>query len=173
MITEIDPAEVPDALRTGTLDVALVQEYDYVPAPRDPALEARLLLTEPVYLAARSSASLSDLTDVSWIAGTVGTLCHTMTLRTCEAAGFTPRIRHLTDDFSTVLALVAAGQGVAFVPALGAERPPASVVLTELPTRRRTFLACRRGAAEHPAVVAARTALTSAAHGLAGVTIAG
>jgi hypothetical protein len=31
-VTELDPAEVPDALRSGALDVAVVHEYDYVPA---------------------------------------------------------------------------------------------------------------------------------------------
>ncbi|MFD0347051.1 LysR substrate-binding domain-containing protein [Kitasatospora aburaviensis] len=40
-----------------------------------------------------------------------GTLCHTMAVRACESAGFAPRIRHQIDDFATVLALVAAGQG--------------------------------------------------------------
>src|ERR1035441_7108822 len=39
MVTELDPAGVPDALRTGALDVALVHEYDYVPTEPDPALD--------------------------------------------------------------------------------------------------------------------------------------
>jgi len=47
----------------------------------------------------------------------------------------------LPTDFGTVLALVAAGQGVAFVPDLGALAPPPAVVLTPLPIRRRTRLA--------------------------------
>ena len=42
------------------------------------------------------------------------------------AAGFTPRVRHHADDFTAVLALVAAGQGVALVPQLAAGRPPAA-----------------------------------------------
>src|ERR1700734_3057473 len=32
LVTELDPADVPDALRTGMLDIALVHEYDNVPA---------------------------------------------------------------------------------------------------------------------------------------------
>ncbi len=50
-VTELDPASVPDALRTGALDSALVQEYDYVPATPDPALETLPLLTETIFLA--------------------------------------------------------------------------------------------------------------------------
>jgi DNA-binding transcriptional LysR family regulator len=45
------------------------------------------------------------------------------------------------DDFATVLALVAAGQGVALIPQLGAIGGPADVVLTPLRARRRTRIA--------------------------------
>jgi DNA-binding transcriptional LysR family regulator len=86
-----------------------------------------------------------------------------MTTRACEAAGFTPHIRHHADDFGAVLALVAAGQGVAFVPDLGVVSPPAAVVLTPLSIRRRTHLAYRRGTGSHPAISAARIALHAAA----------
>jgi DNA-binding transcriptional LysR family regulator len=85
-----------------------------------------------------------------------------LTVRVCEAAGFAPRIRHHADDFGAVLALVAAGQGVAFVPDLGAVAPPAAVVLTPLSIRRRTRLAYRRGTGAHPAIAAARIALHAA-----------
>ena len=60
------------------------------------------------------------------------------------------------------LALVAAGQGVAFVPDLGVVAPLAAVVLTPLSIRRRTHLAYRRGTRTHPAITAARTALHAA-----------
>ncbi|MCE7004719.1 LysR family transcriptional regulator [Kibdelosporangium philippinense] len=164
MVAELDPASVPDALRDESLDVALLQEYDHVPAVSDPGLQTEPLMEETVHLAALTDEPLAARRDSSWIAGTPGTLCHILTIRACEAAGFTPRIRHNADDFGTVLALVAAGQGVAFVPDLGAAAPPASVVLTALPIRRRTHLAYRKGTGEHPAIAAARSALRAAAH---------
>ncbi|MFI6362548.1 LysR family transcriptional regulator [Nocardia sp. NPDC050630] len=163
LVTELDPATVPDALRAEALDVALVQEYDYVPAEPDPALDTEPLLEETIYLAAPTATPLEDHHDTSWILGTPGTLCHTMTIRVCQAAGFTPRVRHHVDDFSTVLALVAAGQGVALVPELGALAPPPNILLTALPTRRKTLLAYRRGTGRHPAVAAARAALCASA----------
>ncbi|WP_227979558.1 LysR family transcriptional regulator [Nocardia spumae] len=162
-VTELDPAEVPAALRAGTLDIALIQEYDYVPLPSEPGLDTEPFLEEPVYLAARAAEPLIAHRDSAWIAGTPGTLCHTMTVRACEAAGFIPRIRHNSDDFGTVLALVDAGQGVAFIPELAI--PPESeigttaVELTGLSIRRRTRIAYRSGTREHPAIAAARTAL--------------
>ncbi|WP_309139136.1 LysR substrate-binding domain-containing protein [Nocardia cyriacigeorgica] len=117
------------------------------------------LLAEPIYLAASTDDPLAAHHASPWITGTSGTLCHTMTIRVCEAVGFTPRIRYHVDDFSAVLALVAAGRGIALVPELGALDPPEGVVLTSLPTRRRTRLAYRSCTRAHPAISAARNAL--------------
>jgi DNA-binding transcriptional LysR family regulator len=162
LVTELDPAAMPDALREGALDIALVQEYDFVPFVSDPALRTDPLMDETVHLAALTPGPLAARRAASWIAGNPGTLCHSLTVRACEAAGFTPQIRHHADDFGAVLALVAAGQGVAFVPDLGVLAPPPAVVLTPLPIRRRTQLAYRRGTEAHPAISAARSALVAA-----------
>ncbi|WP_380284721.1 LysR substrate-binding domain-containing protein [Kitasatospora purpeofusca] len=163
MVTEVDPAEVAAALRAGELDVALVHEYDLVPADPEPGLAmTRPIFTEPMYLAARAPASVADQRAAPWILAPPGTLCHTMAVRACEAAGFAPRIRHQIDDFATVLALVAAGQGVALVPHLGTDRPPPGVVLTRLPMYRRTRTAFRAGAGAHPAISAFVSALHTA-----------
>jgi DNA-binding transcriptional LysR family regulator len=168
-VTELDPAQVPDALRTGALDIALVHEYDYVPAEPDPALEKQPLLVETIYLAAASpiagppSSAVRECAGEPWIVASPGTLCHQMAERLCQASGFSPWIRHRADDFATVLALVAAGQGVALVPELALADCPAGVVLTALAARRRTLIACRAGTAGHPAIAACAAAMTSAA----------
>jgi DNA-binding transcriptional LysR family regulator len=183
LVTELDPVEAPDALRAGALDLALIHEYDYVPAEPDPALDTEPLLTETIFLGSGASRPiggddpLRQCAQLPWIAASPGTLCYLMAVRLCQAAGFTPRIRHHADDFATVLALVAANQGVALVPelALAGEppgvpggRPPgpaaaAGVVLTALAARRRTLIACRSGATGHPAIAAAAAALRTAA----------
>lgn len=186
MVSETDPAAVAHALRAGDLDVALVHEYDFVPAPREPGLAAEPLYAEAMYLAAPAAgaaglpgpgpephpgpgpgadrgAVLRALADAPWITATPGTLCHAMTVRACQAAGFAPRVRHQVDEFATVLALVAAGQGVAFVPQLGiAGHEELGVRLTRLPMARRTRIAFRSGAAAHPAVAAFGAALRAA-----------
>jgi DNA-binding transcriptional LysR family regulator len=156
MVTELDPVDVPDALRTGALDVALTFVYDYVPEQPDPALETEPLLVEAVYLATADPAgtSVEHCRDAPWIAGSPGTLCHTLVLRACQAGGFTPRIRHHADDFATVLALVAAGQGVSLIPRLGVTSVPPGVTLTPLTSRRRTSITYRKGTGRHPAVAA-------------------
>ncbi|GAA1661477.1 LysR family transcriptional regulator [Fodinicola feengrottensis] len=165
-VRELDPANVADALRTDQLDLGLISAYDYVPVEPDPALETTPLLVETMYLASTRSTTIVDCRAASWILASPETLCHTMTVRACQAHDFTPRARHHADDFATVLALVAAGQGVAFVPELGAADPPAGVVLTALESRRRTFVAYRRGTGEHPAVVAGVSALRQVCSGL-------
>ncbi|MGW1519662.1 LysR substrate-binding domain-containing protein [Streptomyces sp. NPDC002287] len=177
MVHETDPAAVAHALRGGELDVALVHEYDFVPAPPEPGLTTRPLYGEAMYLAApaeavhpaaaaeavpgsEQGAVLRAHRDAPWITATPGTLCHTMTLRACQAAGFTPRVRHRVHEFATVLALVAAGQGVAVVPQLGVTGPPdPGVSLTRLHLERRTNTAFRSGAGAHPAVAAFTAAL--------------
>jgi DNA-binding transcriptional LysR family regulator len=168
MVTELDPVAVPALLHDRRLDVGLLHDYDVVPDVADPALDTVALLDETVYLAvpAATPATVDPLrehADAAWILAGPGTLCHTVTLHVCRAAGFTPRARHHADDFATVLALVAANQGVSLVPQLAAAQPPAGVRLIALPTRRRTRIAYRRGAGDHPAVAAFTAAARTAA----------
>ncbi|MFG1708243.1 LysR family transcriptional regulator [Nonomuraea sp. M3C6] len=160
MVAEIDPADVSAALRAGELDVALVHEYDFVPPVTDPSIETEPLFSEPMYLTDRPSISAARAD--AWITNKPGTLCHTMAIRACQAAGFEPLVRHHIDDFDTVLAFAAAGQGVALVPRLAATSPPPGVHLTRLPLSRRTLAAFRRGYGEHPAIRAAVAAFHQA-----------
>jgi DNA-binding transcriptional LysR family regulator len=186
-VTELDPAQAPDALRAGDLDIALVHEYDYVPAEPDPALRTEPVLEEAVFLAAAAEPSAAEPSAAErgelamatseaarlqplaaaraqpWIVASPGTLCHLMAVRLCEEAGFTPRVRHYADDFAAVLTLVAAGQGVALVPELALADRPDGVKLTPLPARRRTLIACRAAASAHPAVTACAAAIQAAA----------
>ncbi|MBE1491735.1 LysR family transcriptional regulator [Plantactinospora soyae] len=167
MVTELDPVAVPDALRDRRLDVALLHDYDIVPIAPDPALDSTPLLDETVFLAVPDDGvhldpagdPISAARNAAWIVGTPGTLCHTVAERVCHTAGFLPRVRHHADDFTAVLALVAAGQGVALVPQLGAIQPPPGVRLRPLAAHRRTRIAYRRGAADHPAIAACVSAL--------------
>jgi len=67
------------------------------------------------------------------------------------------------DDFGTVLALVAAGQGVSFIPQLGAADAPPEVTLTPLTARRRTSIAYRQGTRDHPDIAAFAAAVRQSA----------
>ncbi|GAA4606928.1 DNA-binding transcriptional LysR family regulator [Actinoplanes octamycinicus] len=157
MVTEVDPAHVPAALRERRLDVGLLNDYDVAPGDVDDDLGSVPLLDETVFLAVPAGSGCDSLAAAAgqpWILASEGTLCHEVTVRACAAHGYTPRVRHRADDFVTVLALVGAGQGVSLVPELAAAAPPATVRLIALPLRRRTRIAFRRGAANHPAITA-------------------
>jgi DNA-binding transcriptional LysR family regulator len=140
--------------------------------PAAPQADAALLLpaaqADAALLPAAAQAGpvrdpVAKARHADWIVASPGTLCHDVTLQACRAAGFAPRVRHHADDFTAVLALVAAGQGVSLVPQLGAAQPPPGVRLLPLPARRRNRIAYRRGAGGHPAVAACVAALRAAA----------
>ncbi|MFF5174465.1 LysR family transcriptional regulator [Micromonospora sp. NPDC000089] len=169
MVTELDPVDMPDALRDRRLDVALPHDYDIAPTLPDPALDSEPLLDEPVFLAVPVDTGPVDDTDpvrgvrdAAWIVGSPGTLCHSVVAQACRRAGYRPTVRHHADDFTAMLALVGAGQGVALVPRLAIGRPPAGVRLVALPIRRRTRLAYRGGTGDHPAVAACVAAIRAA-----------
>ncbi len=168
MVCELDPVAVPDALRERRVDVALTHDYDLAPSEPDSTVDSVALLDEEVYLAVPVGMStgrdpVRGARRADWVVGSPGTLCHTVAVRACHAAGYAPRVRHHADDFTAVLALVAAGQGVALVPRLGARHAPAGVRLVSLSMRRRTRVAYRRGAARHPAVAACVAAVRASA----------
>jgi len=170
MIEEFDPALAAEALRTGELDAALTHDYDLVPVPEHPALKSTVVLTEPIYVASRSAPHdpndpVGSFRNDWWIMGRPGNLCRLAAERICQAAGFQPHIRHQSDDFPTVLALVAADQGQAVMPRLGTVNAPAGVVLTPLPIAARVAVTHRRGGSAHPAIAAFRRSIEHAVEG--------
>jgi DNA-binding transcriptional LysR family regulator len=178
-LRELDPAAVPGALRAGEVDVALVHDYDFVPVPAEPGVETVALFEEVMFLAAPRTLTpmpgephpLRRWRAAPWIVAPGDTRCGTMTIRACEAAGFTPDARHVVDDFPAVLALAAIGGGVALVPELGlitqdGDTQDGDVVLTPLPMHRRTMAAHRSGAAGNPAIAAFVDAMRAAAAGI-------
>lgn len=166
-VEEFDPADAVQALRSGALDVALTQSYDLVPVLDDSAVVSTDVLTEPMILASgRPPVDPADpvgsFRDSPWIMGKPGTQCRQAAESLCHVRGFRPQIRHQSDDFPTVLALVAAGQGQALLPRMGALGAPAGVVLTPLHGTAHVRVTHRRGADAHPAITAFRDAIAQA-----------
>ncbi|MFC8731467.1 LysR family transcriptional regulator [Luteimicrobium sp. NPDC057192] len=163
-VVELDPADVPAALREDRVDVGLVQDYDVAPGRGVPGVASVPLCVERVYLASHGPGrGVDDVRDQPWILAGPGTLCRAVAEHLCAAAGYEPRERHVVDDFTTVLALVAAGQGVAIVPQLAATSVPAGVRLDPVGTTRRTRVAHRAGADRRPEVRAFTRALRESA----------
>jgi len=140
----LDEAEPPEALRmlrSGECDVALAFDYPGVALGRGEddlaGLVTRHLLDEPTLVALpadhpaadHDALALADLAGERWIAGCPRCRGHLLTA--ADACGFAPEIAFATDDYVAVLALVAAGLGVALLPDLVrpvAERQPGVVI---------------------------------------------
>jgi DNA-binding transcriptional LysR family regulator len=157
-LEEAEPPEAIAAVLAGDADLALVFGYDGPPAGRG-RLAWRRLDDEAVGLVLPEGqpapAGLAALADAEWIGGCLR--CRGHLVACCERAGFTPRLRHTTDDYVVVQHLVARGLGVAVLPAsaLAAYRHPRVdvVPLAEL-GRRHVGLVHRAGADQVPATAA-------------------
>jgi DNA-binding transcriptional LysR family regulator len=168
---DLEPEDSLPALKLGELDLALAQEYAFAPTPADPALERTDLLEDPVRIALPESHPLASADEVDlrslesepWIAGSEGSFCHLVVIHSTRAAGYEPRLTHITNDFAVSYALVAAGAGVGLVPELAGPPPPGVVVrpVKGAPPSRRIYAAVRAGSSERPAVAAMLDALTA------------
>ena len=115
------PAQA-DALVSGAIDVALLRppvrraEVETVTLRRDHLLAA--LPTEH-RLSVGQRVRVRDLRDEDFIAhaGQGRSVMADLLIAACADAGFVPRIRHEVAETSTLVTMVAAGLGVAIVPA--------------------------------------------------------
>lgn len=126
-LEEAEPPRSAELLRAGDCDIALAFRYAGATAPDEwddlvvrPLLADRLvgLVPEGHRLADAASAGIGELAADPWIAGCPR---RRQLVEVCETEGFTPRIDFATDDYPAVLGLVAAGLGVAVLPALALE----------------------------------------------------
>lgn len=146
----------------GVVDVAVAVEYRGAPAEDDRRLSRIPLYSEPFdvvlprgHALAENEVTVADLAGETWIGPYPGNPCHDVIALACEHAGFTPEFAHSSDDFSAVVALAAAGAGVAMVPRLALRAADLSgVVIRPVPgPERRVFAAVRRGAERHPLLI--------------------
>ncbi|MBS45378.1 MAG: LysR family transcriptional regulator [Nocardioides sp.] len=156
-LEEAEPPEAVAQVLADDADLALVFGYDGPPDGLGP-LAFTALYDEPVRLVVGPGAGavrLADLADADWVGGCPR--CRGHLVACCEAAGFTPRVQHSTDDYVVVQNLVARGVGVTVLPetALRAYRHDGVRVLEEPALgRRRVGLAYRPGAETVPATAA-------------------
>lgn len=159
-----------ERLSAGSLDLAIVSTTGR--APLD-AYTLHHLLDESLYvavpaghpLAAEPSVRLPQLADADWISGGArpeGTL-----LDAALRHGFRPRVAHVVAEWTAKQGYVAAGLGVALIPALAAEsvRPDITLlpVLDEAAPARAVYAATVRGRSLTPAAEAFLRALRETA----------
>ena len=156
-----------DQLRSGALDVGVLRP----PAVGDD-IEMRTIDVEPLVLAvsvdhrlaAEPVVSLTDLRSESFVAyASRDSAVNDAVLRDCKRAGFVPHREHAAPGTAVLLALVAAGFGVAVLPASVRTLPLQGIVFRDLTDAGSIELALAwRCGADNPVVDAAINVLSSA-----------
>ena len=162
-VTVAEPSAALELLLAGDVDIAVVDEYDYVPLALPDFVVGRELCVEPLVLTVARDWSgparpwLTDLADADWIMPPDDAACGLAVRSACRAAGFEPRVRWTSDDMLVLARAVAAGHGVAVLPRLSVAVDAADLATRELggPVLQRRLTAVARSAALARASVAA------------------
>jgi len=159
----LTPAQV-DGLMDGSLDLGVLR-----PPMISEGLRLRTIESEPLILAVASdhrlavepAISMTDLRTEPFVlfSGTSSAVNEAV-LRSCREVGFAPRREHEAAGISVMLPLVAAGLGIALVPASVRAAPLAGVVFRNVTDAATVDLALAWRADEsNPAVLAVLEAL--------------
>ena len=170
-VAAAEPMAALSRLLAGDVDLAIVDEYDYVPIALPELLASEELLAEPLVVVGRPGdlpsrlRRLGDLHDAQWVMPPIDAACGIAVRSACRAAGFEPSVRWETDDLHLLMRSVAAGHGIAVLPRLsvvtGAEldiRP-----LRDPPLERRVLAVARNSVRSRPVVASALRAIADAA----------
>jgi DNA-binding transcriptional LysR family regulator len=161
-LTEVDPHLSVDLVAKGAVDLAVAHDWDIAPLPAPAGVEQAvigddlcdLLVPAGHPFAGRTAVRREELGGERWVCQPPGRVCHDWLVRTLRAAGHEPDLVHTAEENPTLVALVAAGLGIALIPRLGRGPLPEGVVevrLDPLPVRR-LYALWREGAARRPAI---------------------
>ena len=182
-VVAAEPERGIGQLLRGDVDVAVVDEYDYVPLALPDTALVRELDVEPLVVV-RPSASgadresrpprttargggtdLADLADVDWVMPPEDAACGRAVRAACRTAGFEPRVRWETDDMLLLARAVADGHGVAVLPRRSVPDDAAQLDVRAVRTpalTRRLLAVARPSVAARPVVGVVLDALAAA-----------
>jgi DNA-binding transcriptional LysR family regulator len=173
VVHELEPMDALARLARGDIDLAVVLDWYNKPLSLPPGLAKAPLVDDIVDVALpaghrledRAELDLAELADEDWIAWPDGGLCQEWLLFTLRGKGIEPHVVHRAMEHATVLALVAAGLGVAVMPRLGRDPMPpgARIVPVRHTMRRHVYAVWREDADRRPAIRAAVDALAACA----------
>jgi DNA-binding transcriptional LysR family regulator len=159
MVTEVGKAEGLALLRAGELDLLILERWQEASLPR--SVVGVDLLRDAYRVVVPASRPVHDdaLLGGPWIAGHEGTPARAALDALAASAEARLDIRHLCDEYTSMLALVGAGLGAAIVTDLLLDFLPAANVRVSAgsldPGARIIYVAHRRGRAEPGAAAAA------------------
>ncbi|WP_256090277.1 LysR substrate-binding domain-containing protein, partial [Actinacidiphila rubida] len=173
VVHELEPQDQLARLVRGDIDLAVVLDWYNKPLSLPGGLAKAPLFDDiadvavPVghRLDGRPQIELDELADEEWIAWPDGGFCHEWLLFTLRGKGIEPLISHHAEEHATVLALVAAGLGVAVMPRLGRDPMPEGVRIVPVHSTmcRHVYAVWRADGDRRPAIRVAVDALRRSA----------
>jgi DNA-binding transcriptional LysR family regulator len=160
LVREHEPAEALDRLAADQADLALVYDFNLVPATVDPALHSTPLWTERWGLAAPASERppgaatpgaaapqvFAHFRAHDWIGNSRNTADEDVIRTLASLAGFAPRITHQTDSLDLLQDMITAGLGVGLLPSGYPLHPQVRFLpLTAPDVKRRAYAVARHG----------------------------
>jgi DNA-binding transcriptional LysR family regulator len=148
-VVELEPDDGRAALRSGDVDVALVNHHAVLaPDTRGP-WRVHHVVDEPVLaalprshrLAAKPYLRVEQLRDDNWVMQKPASPCQDLVQRVCGGGGFAPTVVAACRDYRAILAPVGAGVGVSLVPQMalaGVDLHAVATVPLRPAVRRRT-----------------------------------
>jgi len=167
-----EPAAALDQLLADDVDLAVVDEYDYVPLALPEYLDVRELCAEELVVVGAPGTlpkrvTLSSLADAAWVMPPDAAACGHAVRSACRAEGFEPHVRWETDDMLLLVRAVGAGHGVSVLPRLAVFPDIADVDVRPLraPALHRRIVAVTRSrAGTRPVVQAVLNAIDAGRH---------
>lgn len=161
--------ELIGLLARGEISMGLLWEYEWMRLKRDD-FELTTLFTEPTVLVVGAEHPLAQLEEVDvaataheqWIVRANEHPVAELLERTCNAAGFSPKISFQANDYQEAQAMVSVGLGIALAPksAVVNHHPGVKILsLGEAAASRSVLLAQRRDRVRAPAENAFQTLL--------------
>jgi len=160
-VAAAEPSVALDLLVAGDVDLAVVDEYDYVPLALPDFVVARELCAEPLVVVVpatrngRRGTALAELADADWVMPPEEAACGLAVRTACRAEGFEPRVRWETDDMLLLARAVADGHGVAVLPLRSVAAAVEGIevrALREPALNRRLYAVARASALSRPVV---------------------
>jgi molybdate transport repressor ModE-like protein len=172
-VVAAEPERGIGLLLTGDVDIAVVDEYDYVPLALPDAAVVRELGVEPLVVVRPSGtaprrARLVHLADADWVMPPEDAACGRAVRAACRTVGYEPRVRWETDDMLLLVRAVAQGHGVAVLPRRSVPDGVTDVdvqILREPALTRRLVAVARASAAARPVIGEVLDALSKASAG--------
>jgi DNA-binding transcriptional LysR family regulator len=167
-IEDLEGAQGLDAVRTGRVDVAVIDDWGWDAGAARDGLEVAELFEDPLVVVLPSEHALTDRDHVQWaelaeeafiVEPRASLFAHTVA-SACRRAGFEPRVLARVHDLGAMLALAEAAGYVCVLPELAVSDQPLAYRPLMPTVRRRLLAATRPGHHDLPAVRALLAAIT-------------